>query len=565
MYEIAVTTTRSTILTVTGHSSPESSHEDDDLSSSDIEAISDSVSTPLSLVSSKQSPKRPSELKSKHCPYPDCVKSFNRQARLNEHIRSHTNTRLFVCPHPPCTKDFLRDTHLKHHIKSAHSDVRDYTCKYAGCGKSFATGTRLKRHHAAHEGREKYKCDLAGCGLTFRKHGTLQAHMVSVHEGKNPFTCVELGGDGSVCGAEFDTASKLKTHKGRLHGRNRYYCNICRDSSNTASDDRTQHLEEVVFPTYAALTAHTKEVHPPICTHCGLQCTTARSLKSHVDIQHGPLDPTERNVYLCPEPSCGQAFTKRGNLLVHIKAVHANERAFVCGTATLSLLNRVGGWHGNDACGKAYTSKSSLEEHIRTAHLGLDHSRKGKSNANKALKRRKGLKNASTMGHLTGTAHGEKEERNIPCLRSNCDFRFGREYDLEMHMQSKHGLADFEIQYLRTERDEYGPSTYGYSLATERDEADIEAERALDEQSGMTGFDEAVDEEHDGDLEEALEEAAARGGQFWLSGEFDEDVPGDKWEADQRDMQRLVEENDDENEGDSADDRDEMMIDPVLL
>ncbi|MCJ1478453.1 Strongly-conserved Zn-finger binding protein (TFIIIA) [Lambiella insularis] len=533
------------------HSSgSEISGEDVDGSSSDTELVSTSASTPLSPIGSKDSPHWPSELKTKHCTYPDCTKSFNRQARLNEHMRSHTNTRPFVCPHKPCTKDFLRDTHLKHHIKSAHSNVRDYVCKYEGCEKSFATGTRLKRHHAAHEGREKYKCKVNGCGQIFRKHGTLQAHMASVHEGKNPYICDEVDGDGAGCRVGFDSASKLKTHKGRVHSGNRYSCVICNEARDGTVSEQVSPFEGVVFPTYAALTAHTKEAHPPTCTHCGLQCATAHALKSHVDVQHGSQELSERQTHLCTQAGCGRGFTKRGNLLVHIKTVHANERSFVCGVTELSTLNKVDGWDGNDACGKDFALKVSLEEHIRTAHLGLDHSRKGKSNMNKAPKRKVGLKNASTVGHLTGTAQDEREERNIPCLLSNCNFYFGREYDLEMHLQSKHGLADSEIQHLRAEREGHGAGLYGYGLAIERDNAYMEAERVFDERFMIRAQVEAMDD--------AREESAARGGQFWVGRDTDIDIVGDEWEVDEREMRLLIED-------DNDDDGNKMTIDPVLL
>ncbi|MCJ1286664.1 Strongly-conserved Zn-finger binding protein (TFIIIA) [Xylographa opegraphella] len=535
----------------------ETSQVNESSSSSEDEAELNTTSTPLSPISSKPSPPIPSALKTKHCPYPDCPKSFNRQVRLNEHLRSHTNTRPYVCPHAECTKAFIRSTHLKHHLKSAHSDIRDYVCAYDGCDKKFATGTRLKRHHAAHEGREKHKCTVAGCGQTFRKHNTLQAHLSSIHEGKNPFVCEEADEDGTICARFFDTAFKLKNHKSRNHMGDKFYCTICSERSAIAIDGDSQ-KPEMGFLTYNALIAHNKEVHPPMCSHCGLQCATNHSLRTHLEVQHGTLQPSDQKTHFCSETGCGRGFTKRGNLLVHIKTVHANERAFVCGTTELSSHCKVEGWEGTDACGKAFTTKANLVEHIRTAHLGLDHSRKGKASSKKVNDPKKNQK-ASTLGRLSGTAYNEESHRNITCLRSNCDFRFSREYDLEIHMQSKHGLADYEIQLLRAVRDGHLRSTSGYTLTSERDSADIEAERALDEQFGMTSMNEVDDEERRRDLVEDLDEAAARGGQFWLGGPFDESNMGDNWDAEEQDMRQLI-----GDEGDMDDD-DEMVIDPSLL
>ncbi|MCJ1292344.1 Strongly-conserved Zn-finger binding protein (TFIIIA) [Xylographa carneopallida] len=539
-------------------SSPGSSHVDDSSSSSEDEVEPNIVSTPSSPISSKPSPRVPSELKTKHCPYPDCSKSFNRQVRLNEHLRSHTNTRPYVCPHAPCTKDFIRSTHLKHHLKSAHSEIRDYECGYDGCGKRFATGTRLKRHHAAHEVREKHKCTVAGCEQTFRKHSTLQAHISSVHERTNRFVCEETDDAGRICEHAFDTAIKLKNHKNRIHMREKFQCTICKDSSSVPADGDSQILS-LGFLTYNALMAHNKEVHPPICSYCGLQCATNNSLKTHLEIQHGALQLSDRKIHFCMETGCGRGFTKRGNLLVHIRTVHGNQRAFVCGTTDLSSINKAEGWQGADACGRAFTTKANLVEHICTAHLGLDHARKGKASLSKKKPK------ASTVGRLSGTAYDEEAHRDISCLLSDCDFRFGREYDLEIHMQSKHGLADFEIQILRAGRDGHGRSTSGYTLASERDDADMEAERALDEQFGMATMNEGTDEEErERDLAEALDEAAARGGQFWLRGPFDDGNMRDDWDAEEQDMRRPIGDGD-EDEMDENDDGDEMVIDPALL
>ena len=126
-------------------------------------------------------------------------------------------------------------------------------------------------------------------------------------------------------------------------------------------------------------------------------------------------------------------------------------------------------------------------------------------------------------------------------------------------MQSKHGLADLDIQLLRAVRDGHGPSTFGYTLASARDNADLEAERALDEQFGMARMNDGGDEERERDIAEGLDEAAAEGGQFWLGGPFDGSNVGDDWDAEEQDMRRLIGDEDD------IDPDDEMAIDPALL
>ena len=340
------------------------SETSDSMSNVDNDAcIENSAPTPLTPLSSKASPRHPSDLKSIHCPYDNCNKTFNRPAKLSQHLRSHTNTRLFICPHTPCTKDFLRESHLKHHVKSAHSDIRDYVCEWQGCSKSFITATRLRRHHAAHEGREKFRCTVTGCGQTFRKHGTLQKHVTTFHEGRHPYVCELLNENGTKCGAGFDTEGRLESHAGRIHGTKRFVCTVCPRQQKEGILTPNPGENAPVFPSHVALQAHIQNEHPPTCTECGLKCTSKSALKSHVEVLHGGLDVNERKVHVCPEPDCGRAFTKKGNMNAHIQISHAGKR-FVCGVVDPKTLSHVVNWDGSDACGEASTSKRNLERHI---------------------------------------------------------------------------------------------------------------------------------------------------------------------------------------------------------
>lgn len=522
---------------------------------SDIEedaSLQSSTQTSSTPLSSKASPRWPSDLKIHACTYDGCDKAFNRPAKLTQHLRSHTNDRPFVCPHLPCAKDFLRDSHLKHHIKSAHSDVRDYICKWKGCGKSFITSTRLKRHHAAHEGRQKFMC--TECSQSFRKHGTLQAHITTVHEGKKRFICALHDDNGKECIKGFDTAGKLKTHEGRAHGGKRFWCTICAPEGQ-AEHSGSDHMEQVpAFSTYAGLQEHIKFDHPPSCAECGLQCSTPATLKSHVEIQHGVLGVDERRTHACPELNCGQGFTKKGNLKIHLQLVHGN-KSFVCGEIALSSMKNLGDWNGENACGQALSTKANLVEHIRTIHMGLDHSRKGK-NKPKVGNRKGGSsrkQEASALTRLTGSGYGDETGRNIPCVFSDCDFRFLRKYDLEIHLETCHGLAYHEVQDFMLERKTSISYPIWEGAPAYATAEDLEADRALDAQ---------FDADFGFDAGETLQNEA-KGGEFWLGGQLLETVNDeDDWLRDKMEMDQLVAGDYQMDHTESSEDI--AMLDPAL-
>lgn len=435
----------------------EEPHLDPDYSSSEEpsdvdEQYNETPATPFSTTSSKY----PSELKTHLCPFEGCTKAFNRPARLQEHLRSHNNERIFKCNHDGCEKTFLRASHLNHHIKSAHTMIRDYVCDRPGCGKTFVTGTRLRRHLAAHDGREKYRCtEYPPCNETFRKHSTLYKHIMTVHLHQKPFPCPHVDPvTGQKCPQAFDTAGHLRAHEARLHAEKRFTCTECSGAGEGSAGDESKLASGgVSFPTYAQLQAHIKSAHPPKCPQCPIVCSTSRELRRHLEVAHGDVSLEDRKIFPCTVPGCGRSFTKKGNLTVHVRTVHEGEKRFVCGETDLSSSKKVEGWNG-EGCGKRYSSKLSLEEHVRTAHLGLMNT-KAERRERLGLKKSQGRSKPpvpSTLALLTGEGYAEETGRHIPCFIEGCEHRFHRDYDLWVHMSSKHGCSEDEIQNHFTQR-----------------------------------------------------------------------------------------------------------------
>lgn len=519
--------------------------------------IVSSVATPLTPISPKASPRHPSDLLKIHrCTYEGCDKSFNRPAKLAQHVRSHTNTRPFVCPHPLCTKDFLRESHLKHHLKSAHSDVRDHVCEWEGCGKSFVTATRLKRHHAAHEGREKFKCTIAGCGQTFRKHGTLQKHILTVHEGIKPFICEILDSDGTTCGAGFDTEGQLKSHAGRVHETNNFLCAICSPEGRDMTGNTILDKGEASFSTNAALQEHVTTEHPPTCTECGQGCKSMRDLKSHIEVIHGGFSVSESMAHFCVEKGCGRGFTKKGNLSMHIQLSH-NPNRFVCGGIDPSTLSHVADWDGTNSCGKAFATKASLEEHIRSDHQGLAPSMRSKRQAKHGLSDGPaGKHQVSVLTRLTGAGYEEESGRYIPCLVVGCSHRFLREYDLQIHLQSRHGLTDLGIREMLMDQEGlYSRQTF-QGTPTFAMKQDVDAEKALDVQfNNDIGV---VD--HD----KILGAGASKGGEFSFGGPSCLDRDSHEWFRDEMEMRCLIDGGSTLGRHETVDGQEVDVIDPAL-
>ncbi|XP_055682139.1 zinc finger protein 493-like [Lutzomyia longipalpis] len=94
------------------------------------------------------------------------------------------------------------------------------------------------------------------------------------------------------------------------------------------------------------LTLHMREKHsteelPFACQSCPKRFVTAQKLKVH-EVSHLPKE--EKLIHPCPH--CEKLYGSIQNVEIHIRAVHKNEKPFIC-----------------EECGKSFVTKGALKEH----------------------------------------------------------------------------------------------------------------------------------------------------------------------------------------------------------
>ena len=96
----------------------------------------------------------------------------------------------------------------------------------------------------------------------------------------------------------------------------------------------------------------------------------------------------------------------------HIRTTHEHLKPFVCGF---------------EGCGLAFGFKKVLQRHELTHTQSIPRERK------------KIVKELGVIDEIAGTGY-EESGRDIVCTIGGCEWRFTREYDLQRHLSSVHGI-----------------------------------------------------------------------------------------------------------------------------
>lgn len=277
-----------------------------------------------------------------------CKKTFNSNAKVQDHLHQHNNDRPFKCE--ICSADFNSKYIYNSHMKIHNERVK--ACECTDCGKSFMTQSHLKKHQKTHL-EERLECQV--CQKLFKGQRSLQLHEL-VHSENKAFACPFPS-----CEKSFKRKPELEDHK-RVHtGEKPFGCDVCgaafAQKSNLTTHKRTTHLNEEKFQ----------------CETCNKTFKRRRLLDCHITAKH--LNERPFQCELCP-----QNYRYPENLKQHVQNAHSDgsysKQCEVCDKS----------FHTNDArnmhqythsdkklyecavCNKGFMRRSQIMAHVQQAN-----------------------------------------------------------------------------------------------------------------------------------------------------------------------------------------------------
>ncbi|ALC48921.1 dwg [Drosophila busckii] len=245
-----------------------------------------------------------------------CKKAFRQQCRLNQHMRSHVDIKLYGCE--VCGKKLKHLRNYKEHMLT-HTNEKPHQCNI--CTRFYRTTSSLAAHMRTHAEDKPHKCDQ--CGRSYAAFDHLRRHKLT-HTGERPYAC-------DLCDKAYYDSSSLRQHKISHTGEKAFTCEICGVGLSQKSGYKKHML------------VHSGE-KPHKCHICGRAFTFTSNLNAHVRLHSG------EKPFKCDK--CMKAFPTKKRLNSHLR-VH-NKEAPVTSTTTSSI-----------------SSSSSMERLTATRRVGL--------------------------------------------------------------------------------------------------------------------------------------------------------------------------------------------------
>lgn len=304
----------------------------------------------------------------------NCDNVFNKLSSLKIHILTHFKLRPFKCNYSGCEWSFYTNFRLKRH-KETHLRKKEFKCTLEGCNRSFTTVYNLHTHLKLHERPADLLCPVPNCGQAFQTRRNMESHLKEHGTEHAPYACYYEGCQKryyspsalhshsrthlhsiddlkcQYCLKVFDKPCRLKAHLRSHTGVKPYKCNYegC-DWAFTTSSKLNRHQAK-----------HTQE-RRFVCNLCAKAFLRSEHLKDHT-IKHFLT-----KAFVCPYEGCGQQFTAKSSLYVHLKKHRKKDDC----SAESSLPNQTKLSCPVDDCRHVFSSKDEIPIHILNFHKNIN-------------------------------------------------------------------------------------------------------------------------------------------------------------------------------------------------